>query len=127
MPLAPTAIETLSAIRTLGPVRHGAVAARIGIQPSRISKEVRSLVEAGMVTETPDPADRRAVLLDVTDKGTDALARYVGGSREILDEVLAGWSTTDLSRLGTLLGRMASALATELLTSESDERTETSS
>lgn len=122
VPLAPTTIETLSAIHTLGPVRHGPVAARVGIQPSRISKEVRALVEAGMVVESSDPDDRRAALLTVTDKGIDALDRYIHSAHETLDEVLGDWSATDLARLARLLGRLAESFTVDVPWADHQER-----
>lgn len=111
VPLAPTTVATLSAIGALGPVRHGAVAQRVGTQPSRISKEVRALVQAGLVTEVADPQDRRAVLLGVTDKGTDAVERYAEAARETLSEVLAELSDDEVTTLAPLLTRLATCFA----------------
>jgi DNA-binding MarR family transcriptional regulator len=111
VPLGPTTIATLTAIRTIGPARHRVVARRVGLQPSRVSKEVRVLVDAGMVTERPDPDDRRAVLLEVTDKGTDAHQRYVDAAQDTLAEVLADWSDRDLHRIAALTARLATAFA----------------
>jgi DNA-binding MarR family transcriptional regulator len=113
VPLGPTAIATLAAICVMGPVRHRAVARRVGVQPSRVSKEVRILVDAGMVSERPDPDDRRAVLLEATDKGADAHARYLRGAEEALAEVLADWTDQDLHRLTDLTTRLAACFARE--------------
>jgi DNA-binding MarR family transcriptional regulator len=113
VPLGPTTISTLAAIRILGPTRHRAVARRVGLQPSRVSKEVRVLVDAGMVTERPDPADRRAVLLDATEKGAEAHDRYLDAAEEALGEVLGDWSDGDLHRLVDLTTRLAAAFARE--------------
>jgi len=122
VPLGPTTIATLAAIRTSGPARHRAVAHRVGLQPSRVSKEVRVLVDAGMVTERPDPDDRRAVLLEATDKGTEAHARYLDAAQEILAEVLADWSDRDLRQLVGLTTRLAAAFARE--SEPHDDRTD---
>jgi len=111
VPLGPTTIATLAAIRTLGPARHRAVARRVGLQPSRVSKEVRVLVDAGMVTEHPDPADRRAVILEATEKGTDAHLRYLRAAQDTLAEVLGDWSDRDLRRVAELSTRLAAAFA----------------
>lgn len=111
VPLGQTTIATLAAIRTLGPARHRAVARRAGLQPSRVSKEARVLVDAGMVTEHPDPDDRRAVLLEATDKGAEAHDRYLAAAQETLAEVLADWSDADLHRLVDLTTRLAADFA----------------
>lgn len=120
VPLGPTTISTLAAIRTLGPARHRAIARRVGLQPSRVSKEVRVLVEAGMVRERPDPDDRRAVLLTPTDKGRDAHDRYLRAAQDTLAEVLADWSDRDLHRLAQLTDRLAGAFARETDPRETD-------
>lgn len=111
VPLGATTIATLAAIRLLGPTRHRAVARRVGLQPSRVSKEVRVLVEAGMVTERPDPDDRRAVLLETTEKGTDAHLRYLQAAEDTLAEVLSDWSDRDLHHIAELTTRLAAAFA----------------
>ena len=114
VPLGPTTIAALAAIRVLGPARHRVVAHRMGLQPSRVSKEVRVLVDAGMVTERPDPADRRAILLEVTEKGADAHDRYRHAAQETLAEVLDDWSDRDLHRLADLTTRLAAAFARDI-------------
>ena len=111
--LGPTTIATLTAIGTLGPVRHRVVARKVGLQPSRVSKEVRVLVDAGMVSERADPDDRRAVLLEATDKGADAHRRYVAAAEATLAEVLADWTDDDLHRLADLTTRLAACFALE--------------
>lgn len=111
VPLGPTTIATLATIHTLGPVRHRVVARRVGLQPSRVSKEARVLVDAGFVTERPDPDDRRAVLLEATEKGAEAHERYLRAAEETLAEVLGDWSDRDLHRLATLTTRLATDFA----------------
>lgn len=112
VPLGPTGVSALAAVHAMGPVRHGAVARRMGIQPSRVTKEVRVLVEAGLVAEWADPNDRRAVLLEVTPAGADAYRRYRRAAESALAEVLDGWSDRDVGQLATLLTRLATAFAT---------------
>jgi DNA-binding MarR family transcriptional regulator len=97
----------------LGPVRHGAVALRVGTQPSRVSKEVRTLVAGGLVSESPDPDDRRAVLLRTTEKGAESLLRYLHAAQDTLGEVLADWSDTDLELFALMISRLAEYFARE--------------
>jgi DNA-binding MarR family transcriptional regulator len=107
VPLAPTAIDVLAAIDKLGPTRHGAVARSVDTQPSRISKEVRALVAAGLVVESPDPHDRRAVLLRTTDAGAAALAGYLDAAQAALADTLADWDDDDVAALAALIARLA--------------------
>lgn len=111
VPLGPNAIAVLAVIHAQGPVRFGAVARRTGQQPSRVSKEVRTLVDAGFVEQTDDPDDRRAVLLVSTDKGDDAYRRYRDAAEGALAEVLGTWSDRDVHQLARLMGRLATGFA----------------
>jgi DNA-binding MarR family transcriptional regulator len=111
--LLPTAVGALAAIFRLGPVRLTDVAMHLDLEPSRVSKEVNRLVDAGLVAPKTDPTDGRAVLLSVTDKGADAFRRY----RQTVDEQLAAlvgdWSDDDVHQLAALLGRLAAAVHRE--------------
>lgn len=107
VPLGPNAITVLSTVLAHAPVRFGVVARRVGLQPSRVSKEVRTLVEAGLVEQVEDPDDRRAVLLVATDKGADAHRRYRDAAEQALADVLAEWPDRDVHTLARLLGRLA--------------------
>lgn len=111
VPLGPTTLSALAAVITGGPMRYGAVARKMGVQPSRASKEVRVLIETGFVTEQPDPDDRRAMLLEATDKGHDAYQRYRHAAENAMDEVLSSWPDRDVHRLAQMLGRLAEGFA----------------
>lgn len=111
--LQPTTMAALGAIYRLGPVRLTSVSDHVDLEPSRASKEVTRLVEAGLVTQTPDPSDRRASLLVCTDKGIDAVARYRRAVDEILAERLATFSDRDLATMASLLHRLADTLSAE--------------
>jgi DNA-binding MarR family transcriptional regulator len=53
-----------------GPVRtQAALAEAIGADKTRIIGTLDELQEAGLISRTPDPDDRRARLLAITDKG----------------------------------------------------------
>lgn len=109
--LLPTAVATLATIFHIGPARLTEVSARLEREPSRISKEVNRLVEAGLVNQEADPSDRRAVLLTCTDKGADAWVRYRKATDEQLARTLAEWTDSDLRQLSTLLARLSAAVA----------------
>ena len=111
--LQPTTMNALGAIYRLGPVRLTTVADHVDLEPSRVSKEVTRLVEADLVTQEPDPSDRRATLLVCTDKGVDAVRRYRATVDEILTERLATFSDKDLAAMASLLHRLADTLAAE--------------
>ena len=109
--LSPTTVATLAAVYRLGPARLTAVAGLVDLEPSRVSKEVTRLVDAGLVAQEPDSTDGRATLLACTAAGEDAFRRYRATADQILAERLGTWSDRDLARLADLLGRLASTLA----------------
>jgi DNA-binding MarR family transcriptional regulator len=108
--LLPTAVATLAAVYRLGPVRLTDVAAEMDLEPSRVSKEVNRLVDGGLVDQAPDPSDRRASLLTITDSGADAWKRYRAAVDEQLTALLADWNDRDLHKLATLLDRLATTV-----------------
>jgi len=105
--LLPTAVATLAAVHRLAPVRLTEIAADIELEPSRVSKEVSRLLDAGLIEQSPDPTDRRALLLTITEAGADAWTRYRAAVDQQLERLLAGWNNRDLQRLATLLTRLA--------------------
>lgn len=66
-----------------GPTSVGELAEKLGTRLSSASVLVDRLVHAGLVQRSPDPADRRRVLLVVTDPGVELLRRLREGSAEL--------------------------------------------
>ena len=76
--LSLTASATLATLRRRGPLRITTLAAAQGITQPSMTSIVTSLQKGGMVTRRHDPADARATLIELTDKGL----RYVVARRE---------------------------------------------
>ncbi len=89
------------------PVRSSDVADALGIDGSTVSRHVSRLEHAGLLTRTPDPADGRVSLLEVTEAGQDAFRRMHEARCAMLEEILAGWSKQDQKRLAADLRRLA--------------------
>jgi DNA-binding MarR family transcriptional regulator len=107
----PSAYPVLALIDSWGPLRTTALAERMGLDVSTVSRKVGYLEEARLVTHAPDPEDRRAHLLEVTGEGKRILAHMQRVRRALFDEALAGWSADEIRRLAELLTRFTSALA----------------
>jgi len=52
-----------------------ALAERVGVDPTTLTRNLKPLVAAGLVQSVPDPADRRVHLLTITDAGRARLAQ----------------------------------------------------
>jgi DNA-binding MarR family transcriptional regulator len=106
-----SALRVLAWIGRSGPSRASDLAEATALDLSTVSRRVAELEEAGLVTRTPDPDDRRASLLDVTSSGSAAIDRLRASRRSLIEEALADWPTEDVRRLGELLTRFTGALA----------------
>jgi len=84
-----------------------ALAQAIGYDKTRLIGLLDELEADGLITRTPDPTDRRARIISLTDAGTKrhAAARRAIGKME--DDVLTGVSATERTRLRRTLARLA--------------------
>lgn len=106
----------LSTVRVLhavdqssGPPSIGEVASTLAIDPSTASRLVDQRVSEGLLERSVDPADRRRVVLTITDAGRALLGELAGSRRAMLLEATEGWSGSDLRQLEHLLGRLVGA------------------
>ncbi|NUH35990.1 MarR family transcriptional regulator [Streptomyces samsunensis] len=71
--LTPSRQAALGALATQGPMRISALATRLGIALPTTSRMVDLLDASGWIERTPDPEDRRASLIALTDPGRELL------------------------------------------------------
>ncbi|WP_148284008.1 MarR family winged helix-turn-helix transcriptional regulator [Luteimicrobium xylanilyticum] len=86
------------------------LADRLGLDASTVTRQVAVLEKAGHVRRTRDPHDGRAVLVEPTDEGVEALAENRAERQELYGEVLGDWSRLDRALLAELLARLNSSL-----------------
>jgi DNA-binding MarR family transcriptional regulator len=67
--VTPSQARALGVLARLGPVRLGTLSERLRIAPRSATEVVDTLAAAGLVARHPDPADRRAVLVALTERG----------------------------------------------------------
>jgi len=99
------AYQALWRIVDEGPLRLTALAGLLEVDLSVVSRQVRSLVDNGFVSRTPDPGDARAALVSATDSGREAFDQTRKQRTEVLNSVLAQWDEDDKTSLVRLLGR----------------------
>src|SRR5579859_6135766 len=63
MGLVITDLQCLHALRQLGPSTAGELAGRVGLTPGAASRMIDRLEVAGCVRRTPDPDDRRRLVI----------------------------------------------------------------
>lgn len=111
MDLDRSAYGIMTRIADEGPQRLGAFAAAFGLDPSTITRQVQALEKAGLAFRTPDPADRRASILDLTPEGKDVLEHTRGARRQKLEESLTDWSGQEREDFSRLLTKFNESMA----------------
>ncbi|WP_282796380.1 MarR family winged helix-turn-helix transcriptional regulator [Streptomyces sp. CC224B] len=96
-----------------GAVRQSELIRMVDLDPSTVTKMLQRLEQAGHVRRRPDPADRRAVLVEPTED-SGALMRAVERAWNQLEQhTLAGLEPEERAQLGRLLSRVEANLCTE--------------
>jgi DNA-binding MarR family transcriptional regulator len=93
-----------------GPLRLSELAERIGTTAPTASRAVDGLVCLGLLERLPDPADRRAVRIDLTGSGRKDVEGRKARATAALEPAAAALSAQDRARLAALLARLAAAL-----------------
>ena len=86
------------------------LAAECALDPSTVSRAAAALVKAGLVERSADPHDGRASVLQVTDRGREALENVMASHRRQLADALRDWTPEELTALSTMLQRFTDDL-----------------
>lgn len=92
-------------IDAVAPVRPSDLAAYVGVGKATISRQVKVLEELGLVGREPDPLDRRAHLLVLTEEGKQRLGRARAARQRQLYTLLAAWPHEEVRLLARMLRR----------------------
>lgn len=104
--LEPAAYGLLVRLQETGPERATFLASYFGVGKATMSRQLRALEELGLVRREPDPADGRALLVELTDEGRARFTRVRDARRQRYLRRLAGWDLHDVSELARLLHRL---------------------
>ena len=92
------------------PLRLSDIADSVELDLSTLSRQVRCLVDAGLLAKVPDPADGRASLLSLTDRGAAVLESVSQARRRVLAEAMADWTDEERTALASGLLRLGVGL-----------------
>ncbi len=90
------------------------LADRLGVDAPTVTRKLQQLERLGYVRRAEDASDRRAHRIALTPSGRKTVERLHAARLEWLDGLLDGWSRDDVQRFGSLLGRFADAVRTQL-------------
>jgi DNA-binding MarR family transcriptional regulator len=111
--LTPTQASVLGLIAGKGPLGLAELAACEGLNPTMLSRVVRKLDEEGLVRKLPNPADLRAVQVEITPAGSLVHERVRTLRTEVVSDCLERMREGTVSELFQALPALES-LAEEL-------------
>jgi len=88
------------------PAGVGELARAAGVSSRNVTGLVDTLERAGMVGRAPDPDDRRAVLVSITEAGQDWVTDFRKPAQLAMSAVFHGFSTEEVARLRDLCLRL---------------------
>jgi DNA-binding MarR family transcriptional regulator len=92
-------------------MRVSDVASRLGLDASTVSRQIKHLEDKRLVERTPDPADGRASLVQISAAGQASMQAAFRRRYEGVKAVLAPWTEDDRGTLQELLTRLVDDLA----------------
>ncbi len=99
--LSPVAYSMLMALNDSGPRRASDLVDLFSIDKGAVSRQVGSLLDLGLIKRSPDPEDRRAAILAITEEGSGRLATIAAMRRQEVLGLLSGWSPKTSSSSST--------------------------
>lgn len=103
----------LAAVVDAGPgrVRMGDLSSALCVTPRNITTIVDALEREGLLARKPDPSDRRAILLELTEKGWAHVEHIHALQHDLAERMFAPLNRHERQALYALLTRLAGHLA----------------
>ncbi|GGK71993.1 MarR family winged helix-turn-helix transcriptional regulator [Ornithinimicrobium pekingense] len=99
-------VQVLVLVRATPDLTGQDLARALDVTTPTMSGIVERIASRGWLERRPDPADRRRLLLRVTEEGQTVLAALEGPTREARARLLEGLDLDELADLSRLVGRM---------------------
>ena len=102
--------KMLRRLQEQGPTRQSVLAADFELSPHSITDIVDALERLGLAERRPDPVDRRAKLVAITDAGQSALDVANVTRERLLTQIFGSLTEDDRAALLRLLGQLDDAV-----------------
>ncbi|MFI2666015.1 MarR family winged helix-turn-helix transcriptional regulator [Micromonospora carbonacea] len=99
-----------------GPQNVSALAARLNLDGSTVTRQVSAMQRDGLIARAPDPSDGRGTVVSPTPAGLHRMAAVRAARTRLYGDVLADWAPADRDALADLLRRLNEALETRART-----------
>lgn len=104
-----TQFRALVIIASRGPLHLAALADAMQVHPSNATRTCDRLVATGLADRRDNPADRRHLLLTLTDAGRELVDGVMHRRRAAIAQILREMPPEDREQLATVLTRFAAA------------------
>ncbi|TQS46228.1 MarR family transcriptional regulator [Cryptosporangium phraense] len=101
--ITPGQFRALGVLVRHGAIRLSALSEHLRIAPRSTTEVVDGLEQRGLVERQPDPSDRRATLVAVTDSGREVAAAIMRARRAEGDRMFGALSPVDQAELARIL------------------------
>ena len=105
-----SAYVILRHLQAAGPLNVSALADRLNLDGSTVTRQVTALEKDGLVQRRPDPRDGRGTVIAPTGTGLAQVDAVRKARREVYDVVLGDWSESDRAQLAVTLERLTQTL-----------------
>jgi DNA-binding MarR family transcriptional regulator len=109
-------------LHRLGPSTQQALAATLKVSPRNVTGLVDALESHGYLERRPHPTDRRALLVTMTDLGSQTMARMAADREQAAAQLVSDLSDSQLNQLRHALDTVSGRLRRLLETAASEPR-----
>lgn len=102
--------KLLGFIKTRGPVRSTDISAHFGFAPRTVTEAIDVLERDGMVRRDPDPADRRAKWVSITESGEAVIASTEPMRRSFVRKLFGALDVDERNSLLTMLNKLTETI-----------------
>ncbi|HEV7204956.1 MAG TPA: MarR family transcriptional regulator [Jatrophihabitans sp.] len=104
--ISPSHARALAVLRRHGALRLSELSHHLHIAPRSGTEVIDTLEERGLVERRPDPDDRRATIVELTDRGTEVTTAIWSARTAESDAVFSRLSATDRAHLARILRKL---------------------
>lgn len=108
--LSPTDTWLLDRLCDRGPARMSELAAWQSVDRSTMTVQVGKLENLGLVTRSPDPDDRRVIVVSVSETGREFIQEHRTVAGTVYRAVVADWTEQERQQLTESLTRLVESL-----------------
>ena len=120
--LSSARMRVLWVIHHTGPLTQQSLATHLEVTPRNISGLVDALEATGFAHRQPHPADRRAVLVTLTDRGQSAMRRMDAEHETLSADLVEGLDEESVTAAGRVLDHVLARLQTLVAEHEAREK-----